>query len=912
MSFVYLLWAKYEEYKEKESDLKNWHPLICHMIDTTMVSKILWSEVLQPPVKERLCKALNISCADAEYWVPFLCGIHDIGKATPDFVGLWNDRAEIFHKAGYFFPEVKYERRLHHGIATGMILHDILPENGFDRVSANYISLVLAGHHGFVPHYDELTKQNDNYCRLGIYQDPKWGLLFRELFKIYFSIFDYSSHRSPQFNLENESLLIILAGLITIADWIASNTNFFPYAGKVENLKEYMKYAEKQAKEAVYQLGWSKWREREIITFSDMFNLKKPNQMQTTAISISSELKGPSLIVIEAPMGLGKTEAALWLEDYLRCSQKTAGCYFALPTTATSNQMFGRFKELLLTRFPNERVNYHLAHGHAELSDEYQKIKPSYIYNEDSLIESNTVIAEEWFMPKKRVLLAPFAVGTVDQVLLAVLRVKHGFVRLFGLSGKVVIIDEVHAYDTYMTTLLERLLAWLATLGTSVILLSATLPNKRREKLFQAYSGCSESLPVKQYPRITWFSNGRIDCFEIPPIRFKPLHLICLPVQPKNNKDTVYIEKVARKLLSKLCNGGCCVWICNTVRLAQRVYQCLKRIKDTEQIDFELDLFHAQYPYKQRAMKEKEVLKKYGKEVPKDKVRPCSILVATSVVEQSLDLDFDIMITYNAPIDLVLQRSGRLQRHKRKRPAGLRKRYLWIIGPKPGDEEEIFKYEVYDDKYHLWRSWLFLQKTAVIPDSQMIDNLVQQVYNSEVSLPETLEESIKIKLKEEQKKLEIAEKEKWVKARYRMIFAPNQEDILDSFNAELEEDNPEIHQVFQALTRLGLSIQCIFLYRTEKGLSLNSSDSSKIINLDQEPDKELIKTLLENTVTISQKKVINTLINKPLIEAKGFKKSALLRHSYVIVLDENKKCQVGEYWLTLDDELGLIISGKEE
>ena len=904
-----LLWAKYSK-KETDKNKPNWHPLIYHMIDAAMVAKILWDEVLQPPVKERICRGLNISLSDADYWIPFVNGSHDIGKAGPDFVGLWDDRADIFRKSGYYFPENDHSKRLHHGIATGMILCDLLPEYGFDRVFANNIAIILAGHHGVIPNFKDINKQSDNYHRLGVLEDTKWRALFHDLFKTFLSILGPPPPIFPKFNSENESLLTILAGLIAVADWIASNTTYFPYAGNVQNIKEYTKYAESQAQKAIYQLGWHTWSEKEIIPFSTMFDLMQPNQMQKTAISLSPDLRGPSLIVIEAPMGLGKTEAALWLEDYLFCSQKTAGCYFALPTTATSNQMFGRFKKFLLTRFSDERVNYHLAHGHAELSDEYQKIKPAYVYNKDDLFEQNTVIAEDWFTPKKRVLLAPFAVGTVDQVLLSVLRVKHGFVRLFGLSGKVVIVDEVHAYDTYMITLLERLLAWLAVLGTSVILLSATLPNDRRQRLFKAYSGRLDSLPEKQYPRITWFSGDRVGCYEIPPSRFKPLHLECLPVQPGNKHETAYIEMVARKLLGKLQSGGCAAWICNTVALAQKVYQCLQRIRDTEKIDFDLDLFHAQFPYRQRVDIENAVLRKYGKEVPRDRPRRRSILVATQVVEQSLDLDFDIMVTYLAPVDLVLQRSGRLQRHKRKRPSGLRKRLLWVIGPTPGDEEEVLKLKVYD-KYHLWRSWLFLQKTSSIADSQGIDELVQQVYNSETPLHELADESIRSRLDEAREKVENTNKQRSFKARYRLILGPEQEDLLDSFNAEFEEDNPEIHQAFQALTRLGLSLQCIFLFKTEKGLTINASETVEIIDLNQEPNKEQIKTLLDNAINISHGGVIDILLEKPLIEANGWKKSALLSRSYPITLDQ-KKCLIDKYCLTLDQELGLLISEEGE
>jgi CRISPR-associated endonuclease/helicase Cas3 len=168
-------------------------------------------------------------------------------------------------------------------------------------------------------------------------------------------------------------------------------------------------------------------------------------------------------------------------------------------------------------------VNLQLLHGHAALSAELQLLRdnaaalfqPSSIHDEDDHPHDATVVAAEWFTARKRGLLAPFGVGTVDQALLAVLKTRHGFVRLFGLGHKTVVVDEVHAYDTYMTTLLERLLHWLATLGASVVLLSATLPRGRLAALLDAFAAgradtnsTAASGPAILYPRISWVDDS--------------------------------------------------------------------------------------------------------------------------------------------------------------------------------------------------------------------------------------------------------------------------------------------------------------------------------------------------------------------------------------------------------------------
>ena len=278
-------------------------------------------------------------------------------------------------------------------------------------------------------------------------------------------------------------------------------------------------------------------------------------------------------------MGEGKTEAAVYLADRWAASSGQDGHYFALPTQATSNQMFGRIREYLQDRYEGTQVQLQLLHGHASLSSEFAALRqinnlvfaPGYPGVDDDSDEL-TVVASEWFTHRKRGLLAPFGVGTIDQALLAALQTKHVFVRLFGLAYKTVIVDEVHAYDAYMTTLLERLLEWLAALGSSVVLLSATLPKARREQLLAAYArGLGKepegTAPRAEYPRVSWVSQDA-----------------------KNGSRTVAVSARGRKEFSLTwsdgslpgdgqtsfplgdmlevapARGGCAAVICNTVR----------------------------------------------------------------------------------------------------------------------------------------------------------------------------------------------------------------------------------------------------------------------------------------------------------------------------------------------------------
>ena len=253
------------------------------------------------------------------------------------------------------------------------------------------------------------------------------------------------------------------------------------------------------------------------------------------------------------------------------------GFYLALPTQATANQMHGRVVDFLRNAFTapiavGEDVNLVLAHGGAWLRD-LERL-PKGVYDEDGP-RPGAVGAGEWFLSAKRSLLAPYGVGTIDQALMAVHQVKHVFVRLYGLAGKAVVIDEVHAYDTYMTGLLERLLEWLGALGSPVVLLSATLPTGRRLKLAEAYARvrgdvATEGEPVAtSYPRMTWLEGGKVcaDSFEAADRSKRSLKL---------NKIGDSEDAVRDLLLKELDGGGCAVVICNTVGRAQEMYRALQ------------------------------------------------------------------------------------------------------------------------------------------------------------------------------------------------------------------------------------------------------------------------------------------------------------------------------------------------
>jgi CRISPR-associated endonuclease/helicase Cas3 len=484
---------------------------------------------------------------------------------------------------------------------------------------------------------------------------------------------------------------MVFAGLVSVADWIASNEDHFPPVdGNDIDLSQYLTRATQQAQLATSALGWNRLPVAQSpATFTELFPKLQggPNGMQSLCGQMVAAADKPFLLLVEAPMGQGKTEAALWAADLAQTCLGHGGLYYALPTQATSNQMFLRMREFLQHRYPSENVSFHLLHGLANLNESFAELRskaaeaasnfrPSHVGHDDGA--PGTLVAWEWFCARKRGLLAPFAVGTIDQALLAALTTRHMFVRLFGLAGKTVILDEVHAYDAYMSTLLKRLIEWLSALGANVVLLSATLPAEKRRDLVAAYAGNDAIAHSCGYPRVSWVSGSDVRCKPIPVTESKTVRVV-----PSSSGTNGALSLLAEKLQG----GGCVAWICNTVGHAQDAFRALdgdSRFSDADRI-----LFHARFMVEDRLRLEKTVLERFGK--PKRdgaNMRPRkAVVVATQVIEQSLDLDFDWILTELSPVDLMLQRIGRLHRHRRgERPAPLSTPELCWLEPESGAE----------------------------------------------------------------------------------------------------------------------------------------------------------------------------------------------------------------------------------
>lgn len=449
-----------------------------------------------------------------------------------------------------------------------------------------------------------------------------------------------------------------IAGLAVAADWLGSSNSFFPYVAEPMALSRYWReYALPRAEIALKatHLFPPPGKPR---SFAQLFPLiESPTPLQEWA-STAVLPTGAKLIIIEEATGAGKTEAALALAARLVANGEAQSVFFALPSMATSNSIYRRCRAVYQEMFDGN-ASLVLAHGGASLNDEFLNTVGSESHTAGGYDESNEAFCAAWLADtRKKALLAAFGVGTIDQALLAVLPVRHQSLRLFGLARSVLIIDEVHAYDPYMQSLLERLLQFHANHGGTTVLLSATLPQAVKRKLWRSF-GQQEVVPGEEefgheaYPLVTTISGkGR----EVTPLTSRFARNRTVRIRASDR-----IEGVVAHLAETAAAGRCGVWIRNTIDDAIAGYDLLRGVGIPAD---SLTLFHARFILADRIEKESKVLEQFGPRSGRQE-RAGKILVATQVVEQSLDLDFDVMVSDLAPIDLIIQRIGRLQRHTR-------------------------------------------------------------------------------------------------------------------------------------------------------------------------------------------------------------------------------------------------------
>ncbi len=743
-------WGKAGEAKQGKMTIP--HPLICHAIDTATVSELLYETLVGPVCRAELEKAFGPLGGTPRAWVALLCGLHDLGKLSPAFQALRADLADAHLPRDVSATVTRLAAKrtrgvrtdTHHGVLTTHHLLRLLKAWGARRETPLAIAQALGGHHGRFFQSTVISNAREARPDHGGEQWEPWA---EELVCRTARLLGLPDPRSlPWSQVEmGTASTVALAGLTTVSDWIASGSvNNETYAGVDVDLTGYVALSRERAREHVTdRLGWTAWSPPPADTgFSQLFG-QRPRPLQVEVERLISGRTAPGILVIEAPTGEGKTKAALQATVSLIQQLGLVGFYLAMPTRATSNQAFEVVEEMLKRLGPG--LTAKLLHGTAGeyLADRRAKraradpVAPAEVGVDDPGGAQDAEV-REWFT-RSRELLAPLAVGTIDRILQAGIRYRWAPVPLVGLSNRVVILDEVHSYDVHVSTILDRVLAWLGWLGVPVILLSATLPATRRAELVKSWCAGARRVRPDQldpavpspegYPRMLWLgSHGE-------PIQG------CANASPTNTDRRVRLVSVSDEDLTKWALGwaergwGVAI-IHNLVRrvecTAASLNQAVASLPESRRPKIVILTRHLTSGERSRVEAElKQIFGDKGTRAPKSGY----IVVGTQMLEQSLDLDFDSMASDLAPVDSMVQRVGRLHRFRRLDPdAPPMLAILGVTEQSGGPKWPAHAARVYADAI-LLRTWALLRNRTELRLPDEVPALIDAVYGESDAIP---------------------------------------------------------------------------------------------------------------------------------------------------------------------------------
>ncbi|KQB87176.1 CRISPR-associated nuclease/helicase Cas3 [Corynebacterium lowii] len=892
---VTALWAK-------SGDETGWLSLPQHLLDSACVAERLWEGWLAPVLKARIAEGTGLAGKEVKILVAWLTGCHDLGKATSFFQYQIEPRPECAHivegvrEAGFLPVQRSTKEKLPHALASEVIVGRWLWEQGIDGKVAQSLAQIPGAHHGIAT--DPVTLQ----AAKGIIErhPEPWHQAQNELMEAMTQATGMTTEILAKTKRLDTRTQQLITGLVIMADWIASNAEAFPMAitttqeERVNNGMEAVVLTGPWRGE-VPELGSEDLIDayyRATFGWPEHFGARP---IQKAIVQALDEVDGPCLIIVEAPTGEGKTETALAAAHIIAARTGAQGAVFAAPTMATANGLFERVLDWAGT-VSGEVTSMYLGHSKSALSAEYQRLPLHSI--EEEAGGHGEVVATQWLKGNKRGVLSNFVVCTVDQVLMLALQAKHSMLRHLGLAGKVIIVDEVHAYDAYMGSYLHKALEWLQAYGASVVLMSATLPVEQKSALARAYG----DTPAEGtgYPLLTVVDKRGMREYEVPA---RPTEL---------HAQVELIDDAPAALIPHLEGGGCVLVVCNTIRRAQETYSLL-----SEHFPGEVELHHAAFMASDRAEKEDALRAALGPRAHRGEGRPeRRFVVATQVVEQSLDIDVDLLITDVAPMDLLIQRVGRLHRHGRPaedRPEHLREPRVLIRGIEERSPVPVFERgtaAIYDSK-------ILLATMAVLEDRVLahglrrpddIAPLVHATYSADLEVPEVWREAWEKAVGESEAERERSEGRAGtyqvpgiaLAGKYHSLF------VRYAKNRARKKEEAGLAQVRDAAP----TVEVIPIIGTEYGYRPLGYEGADIAEGDT-PDYPLSRRLAGNTVRLPGRltkrerdftRVIDQLEQETPV---GWAQSYLLKGQVALVLNENCEADLAGTRLRYSTELGL-------
>ncbi len=911
------VWAK----SGYDPERPRWLPLWLHLLDAAAVAQHLARVWVAPTIGNLIEEQLKDSPSGLEpadefvILASWLAAVHDIGKCTPAFSMQVKDLDDEMREAGLRHESIDplERRKAPHGLAGHKILSSWLREiHGWDFEPAEALASIVGGHHGIPPTSQDLCQRLAG--REHLFGDEAWRTAQHELLDLVTARTDaapllgiWANRSWPQ------HFLVELSGLVIVADWVSSCDDYFPLLARDDDGAKFFgsKAHEQRAQQGIARLEIpSPWRPRDDGATPDHLLMSRfilpmgatATAVQQKTVEAARSMELPGMLIIEESTGGGKTEAALIAAEILAARMGRSGLLFALPTQATTDAMFTRELDWL------ERIEHayagagspsafavSLQHGRARLNQKAWQLRrrgheihdrllgglggddpdeaglrPHDIgRDEDVVLPSDEPAADQehradlailsWFGGRKKSMLSDFVVTTIDHLLFAAMRAPHLMLRHLGLSRKVIIVDEVHSYSTYMNVYLDRALTWLGAYGVPVILLSATLSETRCATMVDAYRrglhlsvGRKISKTPKPKPISTPFPcliTADADTTKV----------VATATSGRNSR--VRIQRLAEEkdlsnlLRETLADGGCALVVRNTVRRAQETYEELRAVFGED-----VSLNHARFTLADRLAKDADLLHRFGPPRNHPERPHRAVVIATQVVEQSLDVDFDLLVTDLAPIDLLLQRMGRLHRHTRPRPPRTITPICWIDGlpfatnPDPRIESGAkMVYGAHDMLLTAVALNQVLAEEGTMSTPDDVHNLIERVYGPDPQVPGPWQQAV------EQARTDAAlqEERKREAAKGFLLTEPvvSGESSLVNWLQTVASDNEETGR---AQVRDGEdSLEVILLDERRSGgqrdlytLPSGSELPAMIIPTDRPPQRRIIRAMLMSAVRL--------------------------------------------------------------
>ncbi|HMT43823.1 MAG TPA: CRISPR-associated helicase Cas3', partial [Chakrabartia sp.] len=736
-NFIGRYWGKAQPQATSSSAGCRFHPLVFHMLDVAAAADALLAT--RHGLLRRMATMLSLGEDQARLLLVWLAAIHDFGKfarafqcKVPEF---WADPVPL----GDF-----NSRTRHDADGRGLWKKWIEETALVDRIWADAGGALDRLTSASLCHHGEPAAASGIHLAKDFGPGAEDALACRDA--LLDLLLPAAVNARPLNEERAKDASHWVAGLVTVADWLGSSQRWFPYATPDVSLDSYWGRAREQAGRAVRESGLAGARPRSNASFETLTGkTSAPTPLQQWALDTPLP-DGPVLAILEDVTGAGKTEAAHILVHRLIREGRASGAWWAMPTMATANAMYARQSDMLAGLFDpaGPKPSLALSHGQSGLHDAFQASIADWGTVEAPLgdgmagVTASAACAAFLADDRRLSLLADIGAGTIDQAVLSVLPSRFNTVRLLGLAEKVLVVDEVHAHDAYVTEELMRLLEFHRAQGGSAILLSATLTNKQRHDLIAKWQGLRKFKKLagwnpdeSRYPLASISNDTAMQANEIAPASWSRRTTSVERVETP--------EAVLARLKVTLDAGGCAAWVRNTVDDVLAAAE-MARAAGVEPI-----VFHARFAQCNRQCIEAKVMEVFGPESTAD-MRRGQLVIATQVIEQSLNLDFDQLASDLAPIDLLLQRAGRMRRHARSdRPAGAGGTML-VLAPAPVEDagaDWLRPYlgptgAVYRNHGVLWRTVRELDRRGGLSVPDDVRAMVEAVHHPDGDCPAAL------------------------------------------------------------------------------------------------------------------------------------------------------------------------------